>query len=141
MGSAVIHSRTRASLVCTRPATAFRRSRSVRIPIKRPPSSTTEDPTPCSAIRSAASPSVSSGATVTISPVITSPILAMAPRIAEALPGCRIASTCKVIARWEMAENGYAKPVLVTTDWVEEHQGDEDVVVAEVDENPDLYDE
>src|SRR5919199_3546359 len=40
-----------------------------------------------------------------------------------------------------MAENGYAKPVLVTTDWVAEHLGDEDVVVAEVDENPDLYDE
>ena len=39
MGSAVIHSRTRASLVCTRPATAFRRSRSVRIPIRRPESS------------------------------------------------------------------------------------------------------
>jgi thiosulfate/3-mercaptopyruvate sulfurtransferase len=40
-----------------------------------------------------------------------------------------------------MAENGYAKPVLVTTDWVAEHLGDEGVVVAEVDENPDLYDE
>jgi thiosulfate/3-mercaptopyruvate sulfurtransferase len=40
-----------------------------------------------------------------------------------------------------MAENGYAKAVLVTTDWVAEHLGDEDVVVAEVDENPDLYDE
>jgi thiosulfate/3-mercaptopyruvate sulfurtransferase len=40
-----------------------------------------------------------------------------------------------------MAENGYAKPVLVTTEWLVEHQGDENVVVAEVDENPDLYDE
>ena len=40
-----------------------------------------------------------------------------------------------------MAENGYAKPVLVTTDWLAEHLSDDDVVVAEVDENPDLYDE
>ena len=40
-----------------------------------------------------------------------------------------------------MAENGYAKPVLVTTDWLSEHLNDENVVVAEVDENPDLYDE
>jgi thiosulfate/3-mercaptopyruvate sulfurtransferase len=40
-----------------------------------------------------------------------------------------------------MAENGYAKPVLVTTDWLEEHLNDEQVVVAEVDENPELYDE
>jgi thiosulfate/3-mercaptopyruvate sulfurtransferase len=40
-----------------------------------------------------------------------------------------------------MAENGYAKPVLVTTDWLAEHLNDENVVVAEVDENPDLYDE
>src|SRR6266699_3481793 len=40
-----------------------------------------------------------------------------------------------------MAENGYAKPVLVTTDWLEEHLNDQDVVVAEVDENPDLYEE
>jgi thiosulfate/3-mercaptopyruvate sulfurtransferase len=40
-----------------------------------------------------------------------------------------------------MAENGYAKPVLVTTDWLAEHLNDESVVVAEVDENPDLYDE
>jgi thiosulfate/3-mercaptopyruvate sulfurtransferase len=39
-----------------------------------------------------------------------------------------------------MAED-YAKPVLVSTDWVAEHLGDTDVVVAEVDENPDLYDE
>jgi thiosulfate/3-mercaptopyruvate sulfurtransferase len=40
-----------------------------------------------------------------------------------------------------MAENGYAKPVLVSTDWVEEHRDDPNVVVAEVDENPDLYDD
>jgi thiosulfate/3-mercaptopyruvate sulfurtransferase len=41
-----------------------------------------------------------------------------------------------------MAENGgYAKPVLVTTEWLSEHLSDENLVVAEVDENPDLYDE
>jgi thiosulfate/3-mercaptopyruvate sulfurtransferase len=40
-----------------------------------------------------------------------------------------------------MADDGYAKPVLVTTDWLAEHLGDEGLVVAEVDENPDLYDE
>jgi thiosulfate/3-mercaptopyruvate sulfurtransferase len=40
-----------------------------------------------------------------------------------------------------MAENGYAKPVLVTTEWLAEHLGDENVVAAEVDENPALYDE
>jgi thiosulfate/3-mercaptopyruvate sulfurtransferase len=40
-----------------------------------------------------------------------------------------------------MAENGYAKPVLVATDWLAEHLGDSNVVVAEVDENPDLYEE
>ena len=40
-----------------------------------------------------------------------------------------------------MAENGYAKPVLVTTDWLAEHLNDDNIVVAEVDENPDLYDE
>jgi thiosulfate/3-mercaptopyruvate sulfurtransferase len=40
-----------------------------------------------------------------------------------------------------MAENGYAKPVLVTTEWLAEHLGDEGLVVAEVDENPDLYEE
>src|SRR5206468_2525436 len=37
--------------------------------------------------------------------------------------------------------NGYAKEVLVTTDWLAEHLGDQGMVVAEVDENPDLYDE
>jgi thiosulfate/3-mercaptopyruvate sulfurtransferase len=40
-----------------------------------------------------------------------------------------------------MAADDYAKPVLVSTDWVAEHLGDGGVVVAEVDENPDLYDE
>ena len=35
----------------------------------------------------------------------------------------------------------YTKQVLVTTDWLAEHAGDENVVVAEVDENPDLYEE
>jgi thiosulfate/3-mercaptopyruvate sulfurtransferase len=38
-----------------------------------------------------------------------------------------------------LSENGYAKPVLVTTDWVAEHLQDGDVVVAEVDEDPVLY--
>jgi thiosulfate/3-mercaptopyruvate sulfurtransferase len=40
-----------------------------------------------------------------------------------------------------MAGDGYAKPVLVTTDWLADHLGDDGLVVAEVDENPDLYDE
>jgi thiosulfate/3-mercaptopyruvate sulfurtransferase len=40
-----------------------------------------------------------------------------------------------------MGGNGYAKPVLVTTEWVAEHIDDPGVVVAEVDENPALYDE
>jgi thiosulfate/3-mercaptopyruvate sulfurtransferase len=40
-----------------------------------------------------------------------------------------------------MAENGYAKPVLVSTEWLAEHLDDDDLIVAEVDENPDLYDE
>ncbi len=40
-----------------------------------------------------------------------------------------------------MGSNGYAKDVLVSTGWVAEHLGDANVVVAEVDENPDLYDE
>jgi thiosulfate/3-mercaptopyruvate sulfurtransferase len=40
-----------------------------------------------------------------------------------------------------MEKNGYAKPVLVSTQWVAEHHDDPAVVVAEVDENPDLYDE
>jgi thiosulfate/3-mercaptopyruvate sulfurtransferase len=37
--------------------------------------------------------------------------------------------------------NGYAKQVLVSSDWLAEHLNDENVVVAEVDENPDLYEE
>jgi thiosulfate/3-mercaptopyruvate sulfurtransferase len=40
-----------------------------------------------------------------------------------------------------MAEDGYAKPVLVSTDWLAEHLEDDGLVVAEVDENPDLYEE
>ena len=40
-----------------------------------------------------------------------------------------------------MAENGHAKPVLVTTDWLAEHLAEDGIVVAEVDENPDLYEE
>jgi thiosulfate/3-mercaptopyruvate sulfurtransferase len=40
-----------------------------------------------------------------------------------------------------MAENGYAKPVLVTTEWLAEHLEDDNIAVAEVDENTDLYDE
>src|SRR5207244_1267548 len=40
-----------------------------------------------------------------------------------------------------MATNGYAKAVLVSTDWVAEHRGDDDVVAAEVDENTDLYEQ
>jgi thiosulfate/3-mercaptopyruvate sulfurtransferase len=40
-----------------------------------------------------------------------------------------------------MADNGYAKGVLVTTEWLAEHLADDKLVVAEVDENPDLYDE
>ena len=40
-----------------------------------------------------------------------------------------------------MAENGYAKPVLVPTDWLADHLNDDSVVVAEVDEDPSLYDE
>src|SRR5919201_1530894 len=40
-----------------------------------------------------------------------------------------------------MAENGYARPVLVTTDWLADHLSDDKVVIAEVDEDPDVYDE
>jgi len=38
-----------------------------------------------------------------------------------------------------MAE--YAKDVLVTTEWLAERLDDASVVVAEVDENPELYDD
>lgn len=40
-----------------------------------------------------------------------------------------------------MAEDGYAKPVIVSTEWLAKHLDDPTVVVAEVDENPDLYDD
>jgi thiosulfate/3-mercaptopyruvate sulfurtransferase len=40
-----------------------------------------------------------------------------------------------------MADNGYANAVLVTTDWLADQLGGGSLVVAEVDENPDLYDE
>jgi thiosulfate/3-mercaptopyruvate sulfurtransferase len=40
-----------------------------------------------------------------------------------------------------VTENGYAKPVLVSTGWLAERLEDDGIVVAEVDENPDLYDE
>ncbi|MFL5936418.1 MAG: sulfurtransferase, partial [Gaiellaceae bacterium] len=40
-----------------------------------------------------------------------------------------------------MGGNGYAKEVLVSTEWLAEHLDDSNVVVAEVDENPALYDE
>ncbi len=39
------------------------------------------------------------------------------------------------------AQNGYAKPVLVSTGWLAEHLCDDGLAVAEVDENPDLYGE
>ncbi len=38
-------------------------------------------------------------------------------------------------------KDGYANEVLVTIDWLADHLGDAKLVVAEVDENPDLYDE
>jgi hypothetical protein len=37
-----------------------------------------------------------------------------------------------------MAQDGYAKPVLVTTEWLADHLDDEGPVVAEVDENPEI---
>jgi thiosulfate/3-mercaptopyruvate sulfurtransferase len=40
-----------------------------------------------------------------------------------------------------MTKDGYAKEVLVTTEWLAEHLDDDNVVVAEVDEEPDLYEE
>ena len=40
-----------------------------------------------------------------------------------------------------MDGNGYAKAVLVSTGWLADRIGGEGIVVAEVDENPDLYDE
>jgi len=56
----------------------------------------------------------------------------------------RCATVCRDRSEREapMAENGgYAKDVLVTTDWVAEHVGDAGLVVCEVDEDPNLYDE
>jgi thiosulfate/3-mercaptopyruvate sulfurtransferase len=40
-----------------------------------------------------------------------------------------------------MRDDGYAKPVLVSTSWLADHLDDDGLAVAEVDENPDLYDE
>jgi thiosulfate/3-mercaptopyruvate sulfurtransferase len=40
-----------------------------------------------------------------------------------------------------MTDNGYANEALVTTEWLAEHLGRGDVVVAEVDEDTDLYGE
>jgi thiosulfate/3-mercaptopyruvate sulfurtransferase len=40
-----------------------------------------------------------------------------------------------------MGGEGYAKSVLVESDWLAEHLADSGLVVAEVDENPDLYEE
>ena len=40
-----------------------------------------------------------------------------------------------------MAQERYAKDVLVSTAWLAEHLGDPGVVVAELDEKPELYDE
>jgi thiosulfate/3-mercaptopyruvate sulfurtransferase len=40
-----------------------------------------------------------------------------------------------------MGTDGYAKDVLVSTEWVADHLSDPGVVIAEVDENPALYDD
>jgi thiosulfate/3-mercaptopyruvate sulfurtransferase len=40
-----------------------------------------------------------------------------------------------------VTDDRYAKNVLVTTDWLADHLGDENLVVAEVDEDPALYDD
>jgi thiosulfate/3-mercaptopyruvate sulfurtransferase len=40
-----------------------------------------------------------------------------------------------------MGDNGYAKPVLVTTEWLADNLGGAGIVVAEVDESPELYDD
>src|SRR5215207_11633113 len=39
------------------------------------------------------------------------------------------------------SNGGPAKDVLVTTEWLAEHLGGDRIVVAEVDENPDLYED
>ena len=72
-GSSFIHCRTRASLECTRAASARRRSRDVMIPTRRPYSATSAEPTSRSRMCSAASPSVSSGFTTSTSVRIRSP--------------------------------------------------------------------
>ena len=38
-----------------------------------------------------------------------------------------------------MLANGFAKPVVVEIEWLANQQENEHMVVAEVDENPDLY--
>jgi len=40
-----------------------------------------------------------------------------------------------------MADGAYAKQVLVTTEWLVDHLGEDNLVVAEVDEDPALYDD
>jgi thiosulfate/3-mercaptopyruvate sulfurtransferase len=45
------------------------------------------------------------------------------------------------VGRPSVAEDGYAKNVLVTTEWLADHLGDDNLVVAEVDEDPALYDD
>jgi thiosulfate/3-mercaptopyruvate sulfurtransferase len=40
-----------------------------------------------------------------------------------------------------MSGDGYAKEVLVTTEWLAANRGEAGIVIAEVDESPDLYDE
>jgi thiosulfate/3-mercaptopyruvate sulfurtransferase len=40
-----------------------------------------------------------------------------------------------------MSTDGYAKQVLVSTEWLAEHLNDDDLIVAEVDENPGLYED
>ena len=73
IGSGVIHERTRSSEECVRAATERRTSRSVRIPTSRPKSETAAAPRPASIIFWAASPIVSSGATLTKVSCINSP--------------------------------------------------------------------
>ena len=77
IGSGVIHARTRSSEECVRAATERITSRSVRIPISRPKSDTAAAPRPASTIFWAASPIVSSGATVTKVSCIRSPSVLM----------------------------------------------------------------
>src|SRR5438046_4803109 len=46
-----------------------------------------------------------------------------------------------MLRRGDVGTDGYAKEVLVSTDWLAERLGDRGLVVAEVDENTDLYEE